>query len=253
MKHGVIPDTQRKPGLCNEYLRAAGRYFGVKRPEVLIHLGDHWDFPSLSSYDSSAKKGKAGADIAEDIHAGNDGLEKFEEGLRETGGPDYNPRKIMLRGNHEERVSRALSNEPWLKGLFGALPSADRKLGWEVYPFLWPVEVDGILYCHYFPRNANGMVMQTRRGAPSAKAQVVREGQSCTAGHQQGLQIHLQPVGGGRINRGIIAGSFYEHDEEYLSPQGNAHWHGVLMKHEVRDGQYNLMEVSLDYLKRNYL
>ena len=44
----------------------------------------------------------------------------------------------------------------------------------------------------------------------------------------------------------------YLHDEDYRGPQSNGEWRGILMKHEVRDGQYDLMEVSLDKLCRKY-
>ena len=40
--------------------------------------------------------------------------------------------------------------------------------------------------------------------------------------------------------------------EDYLGPQGNKHWRGCLMFHEVKDGQFDLMPVSLDYLNKKY-
>jgi hypothetical protein len=56
----------------------------------------------------------------------------------------------------------------------------------------------------------------------------------------------------GRSQHGLVAGACYLHDEDYKGPQGNAHWRGVLVKHEVRAGSYDLMQVSLDYLARRY-
>jgi hypothetical protein len=47
-----------------------------------------------------------------------------------------------------------------------------------------------------------------------------------------------------------VAGAFYQHDEEYAGPQGNHYWRGIVYKHEVRDGDYDLMELSLPYLLR---
>ena len=44
----------------------------------------------------------------------------------------------------------------------------------------------------------------------------------------------------------------YLHDEDYMGDQGNAYWRGILVKHEVRMGQYDLMEVSLDFLCRRF-
>ena len=44
-KHLVIPDTQVKPGQSLEHLRWAGQYAADKKPDVIIHIGDHWDMP----------------------------------------------------------------------------------------------------------------------------------------------------------------------------------------------------------------
>ena len=50
----------------------------------------------------------------------------------------------------------------------------------------------------------------------------------------------------------IIAGSCYEHDEGYMGPQGNEHWRGFYMLHEVKDGAFDEMAVSLNYLRERY-
>ena len=49
-KHLVIPDTQVKPEHSVKHLRWAGKYAAEKKPDVIIHIGDHGDMPSLSSY-----------------------------------------------------------------------------------------------------------------------------------------------------------------------------------------------------------
>jgi hypothetical protein len=248
MKVAWIPDTQVKPGVRTNHLVWAGRYLAEKKPDVVIHGGDHWDLPSLSSYD----RGKASAEgrrVFKDIEAGNKALAEFTEALQSPRG--YKPRKVMLRGNHENRLERYVEDNPELKGTVGSHLFNDVALGWEVVPFLKPVEIGGILFAHYFPRGGDGSVGQTKRGAPSASAQVKREMQSCVAGHQQGLQLAVH-TNGRRIIRGIIAGSFYTHEESYLSPQGTCYWRGILLLHEVRNGEFNLCEVSLEYLKRKY-
>ena len=48
MRHLVIPDTQCKPGHSFEHLEWAGQYAVKTKPDVIVHLGDHWDMPSLS-------------------------------------------------------------------------------------------------------------------------------------------------------------------------------------------------------------
>ncbi len=58
----VIGDTQVKPGETQEHIEHIGEYIVDKRPDVIVCIGDWFDFPSLSSYD----KGKnllRGADL----------------------------------------------------------------------------------------------------------------------------------------------------------------------------------------------
>ena len=247
MKIAVIPDTQCRPGVRTDHLEWAGKYIAEKQPDVVIHLGDHWDMPSLSSYD----KGTASAEgrrVQKDIDAGNEALRLLTDAMANGNVP--NMRLIMLRGNHENRLERYINSNAELIGAFDNAFN-DTRLGWEVVPFLQPIEVGGVSFCHYFPRSSDGNVAQTKRGAPSARAQLLREMQSCVSGHRQGLDLAVH-TNGKRLIRSIIAGSFYQHSEGYLSPQGNHHWRGMLMLHEVKNGSFNLMELSLDYLRRRY-
>lgn len=267
LKIVVIPDTQVKPGVRTDHLEWAGKYIAEKQPDVVVHLGDHWDMTSLSSYD----KGKAAAEgrrVVKDIEAGNAALalltlnilgnarvtKRHIEGnklvVTELAKGSYVPRMIILRGNHEERLNRYLNDNAELEGAFDGKFN-DEKLGWEVVPFLQPIELGGVAFCHYFPRSSDGNVAQTKRGAPSARAQLLREMQSCVSGHRQGLDLAVH-TNGKRLIRSIIAGSFYQHKEGYLSPQGNHHWQGILTLHEVKGGNFSLCEVSMAWLKSKY-
>ena len=52
MRHLVISDTQVKGSSASyDYLECAGHYAAEKKPDVIIHIGDHFDMESLSSYD----------------------------------------------------------------------------------------------------------------------------------------------------------------------------------------------------------
>ena len=244
----MIPDTQVKPGVSLDYLRWVGQYIAAKRPNVVVQLGDHWDMPSLSSYD----RGKRTAEnrrVVRDIEAGNRGLAVLTSAIRSAKG--YKPRLVILRGNHEHRLDRYTNDHPELDGAIGSHQFNDIQLGWQSVPFLKPIRIGGITFCHFFPRGPNGKVTQSKNGAPSAAAQLTREMRSCIAGHQQGFDYAIRPIGG-RLVRSIIAGSCYLHDEEYLTPQGNAHWRGILYLTEVNNGDFNLVEVSLDYLRKRF-
>jgi hypothetical protein len=70
-------------------------------------------------------------------------------------------------------------------------------------------------------------------------------------GHQQTLDYAIRFVKG-ESQHGLVAGACYLHDEDYKGYQGNAHWRGIVVCHEVREGSYDPMFVSLDYLCRRY-
>lgn len=245
--HFVIPDCQVKPGIDLEHLSWVGQYVADRKPDVLICLGDFWDMPSLSSYDAG-KKSFEGRMYKADIEAGREGMARLLAPIKKA---KLKPRMIFTIGNHEERIARAVNSDRKLEGTMGYHDFRLEADGWEVYDFLKPVYVDGVGYCHFWPRAASGSVVQTKRGAPNAKAQLVREGGSCTAGHQQGLDVACLPLRG-KLQWGIVAGSCYRHEEDYLSPQGNAHWRGVIVKHNVKDGSFDPMIVGLDYLEQRY-
>ncbi len=152
VSHFIIPDTQCKPDVPLEHLYWAGRYARERKPDVIIHLGDHWDFPSLSAYEKPGSKYFEGKRVVADIEAGNRGLCLFEKGL---GG--WQPkRKILLRGNHEDRLTRMLNDNPKFEDLVGFEQFEDKALGWEVHDFLEPVEIDGLTYSHCYATPGTG-------------------------------------------------------------------------------------------------
>lgn len=246
-RHAFIPDTQVKPGVNTDHLEHIGKYLAEHGVDTVIHAGDHWDMPSLSSYDKG-KRESENSRYQLDVDSGIAGMERLMKGFK---GLKKKPRFVMLTGNHEERIERATNDAAHLTGKLGLKDLQREQMGWETYPFLEPVEIDGITYCHFFPRSAAGKITQTRNGAPNARAQLIREGGSCTAGHQQGLDVSCLPLKR-KLQWGLIAGSCYTHEEKYLSPQGTAHWRGIVVKHEVNDGSYCPMFVSLAYLRRRY-
>ena len=122
-RHLVIPDTQCKPGESYEHLRWAARYAVATKPDVIIHLGDHWDMPSLSSYDVG-KKSFEGRRYAADIEAGNKAMTAFmkvirdeQKRLRKHKKRIWKPRFVFTLGNHENRIERAVENDAKLEGL----------------------------------------------------------------------------------------------------------------------------------------
>lgn len=241
--HIIIPDTQQKKGVPNVHMEWIGRFIADEYDGAdltVIHLGDHWDMPSLSSYDKG-KKAMEGRRYLQDIEAGNEAFALLHNGF------DNVPcRRVFLMGNHEYRIVRAAESDAHLDGIV-TLADLDLQY-WEVHDFLEPVNIDGVTYAHYFANPMTGRPY----GGQSMDTRLKSVGYSFTMGHQQGLKVGMRDLTNGRRQRGLVAGSCYLHDEDYLGPQGNNVWRGILVKHQVAGGNYDLMEVSLDYLARRY-
>jgi len=90
------------------------------------------------------------------------------------------------------------------------------------------------------------------RPVTSATALLNKKHMSCFAGHQQGRQIAYARKADGSEITAIIAGSCYEHNEDYLNHQGNQHWRGFYVLHEVNNGAFDEMAVSLNYVNMKY-
>lgn len=250
--HLVIPDTQVKPGVPLDHLSWLGKYIVDKKPEKIICIGDFADMESLSSYDVG-KKAFEGRRYRADIEAAKKGmklllepLKKYNEMQRRNSKKQYKPKMILTLGNHENRIDRAVNDDAKLDGVLSVKDLGYENFGWEVYPFLKVVMLDGVAYSHYFVSGALG------RPCISAQSQLNKHHTSCIAGHQQGLMIATGKRADGALLTSIIAGSFYLHDEEYASPQGNQHWRGALMLHNVEGGSFDLNLLPMKYLKGKY-
>jgi len=251
-RHLVIPDTQVKPDQNLEHLRWAGKYAASTKPDVIVHLGDHWDMASLSSYDVG-KKSFEGRRYTKDIDAGLDGMAMFLEPikkeqrrLQQGKKRQWTPRMVFLLGNHEHRIERAIESDAKLEGLMGYDHLALDYQGWETVPFLQPIVIDGIAYCHYFTSGVMG------RPVTSAKLLLQKKMMSCVMGHVQDRDIAYGRKADGNSVTGLFAGIFYQHDEDYLNPQTNGSWSGIWMLNEVKNGSFDELPVSMNYLRRKY-
>lgn len=236
-KIAVIPDTQVRPGDDIGHLIAAGNYIKDKQPDYIVHLGDHWDFESLSSWDKGKPRLMEGRRLSLDFEAGNYAMEALNNVLGNTA----KGKRYILRGNHEDRLTRAIDENPQLlESIVGE--KSMKSPGWKVIPYKEMLKLEGITFAHYF--------YHPKTGKPySGKASTMLEqvGFSYVQGHRQSLDTAIKDLADGTRRRGLIAGSFHA-PQAYLGPQASKPWMGILILHKCRDGDYNLMEVDMEYL-----
>lgn len=248
----VIPDCQVKDGVSTDHLTWAGKAICEYRPDVVVNLGDFADMPSLSTHDKVGSKYFEGLRYKTDVEVTKEAMKKLLSPLRElqktqkeTKHKVYKPRMVMLLGNHENRIDRAINNNPTLEGLIST-KDLNYEQDWEVHSFLHPVFIGGVGFNHYWPTGAMG------RPASSAATIINKLHMSCIAGHQQGKQVAYGKRADGQPITSIIVGSYYLHDESYMDKLSNRHWRGLLVMNEVQDGHFDEMFLSIEYLERKY-
>jgi hypothetical protein len=252
MKILVVPDCQVKEGVPLEHLTWAGKAIVDYKPDVVVNIGDFADMPSLSTHDVKGSKYFEGKRYTKDVAVVKDAMQMLLAPLKEMQSKQkknkekvYKPRMVMLMGNHENRIDRAINNNPTLEGLISTKDLGYEK-DWEVHEFLHPVFINGVGFNHYWPVGAMG------RAAGTASAIISKLHMSCIAGHQQGKQVAYGKRADGQSICAIIAGSYYLHDESYMDKLSNKHWRGLVMLNEVNDGHFDEMFLSIEYMERRY-
>ena len=132
----VIPDTQVRPDKDYSFLKFIGQYAVDMKPDIIVHLGDFADMPSLSSHDNAGSKSMEGLRYKADVQSVKDAMATLldpirqeQERLKLNHRPRWNPDMVMLYGNHENRINRAVHNDPKLEGLISVEDLEYEKFG----------------------------------------------------------------------------------------------------------------------------
>lgn len=251
-RHFIIPDTQVRKGVPAGHIDWIAQALVDYRPDTIVHIGDHWDMPSLSMHDGPGSQRMEGARYEDDVESGNDAFERIclpmereQARLKRNKEKSWRPRKMFLFGNHENRINRAINSAPKWAGTIGEHHLKTRDF--ERHGFLERVWQDGIIYSHYFQsshsHHAIGGTIDNRLN---------KIGASFVQGHEQGFRYGTRIQASGANWHGCVAGSAYLHDESYRGAQGQGHWRGVVILNEVQNGDYCIMPLTLDYLCRRY-
>jgi len=242
----VIGDTQMKKGVRNSLVCVAWDIIET-RPDQVVHLGDHFDMPSLSAYDKD-KVSFHSRRYIEDINEGNQALYEFWSiiSFGRDMYPEWKCKFIMLKGNHEDRIRKAIEYGPSeFQGLL-ELHQPDYIFWNEVYDFLKPYHLNGVCFVHYLANEFSSKAISTARIGLS------RKHSSFVCGHKQVLDYAEEQTINGRRIMGLIMGACYFHDEEYKGHQNNNHFRGVVLLRNVLDGEWEMEVRNLKTLDRKY-
>jgi hypothetical protein len=122
-----------------------------------------------------------------------------------------------------------------------------RTPGFNRNPFLKIRYIDGIAYSHFFPNPYSGRAI-----GGTIINRLNHIGSSFVQGHQQGF-MYASKQYPDHVKHGLVAGRFYLHHEGYRPEDvQNAEWSGVVVLNEVNQGDYCIMPLTTDYLRRAF-
>lgn len=146
------------------------------------------------------------------------------------------------------RINKAVEKDRKLEGTLSISDLSYEEFGWEVIPFLKPVEIDGIFYSHYFCSGVMG------RAFTSADRMVKALHSSCVMGHVQDAGICIsQKRADGSPLLGLFTGLSTIYSEDYLNPQTNMSLRQIWELNDIRNGFAIPTAIPLDYLIKEYL
>lgn len=251
--HLIVPDQHAHPDFNNRRADWLGQLIKDVKPDVVVNMGDAADLSSLSSYD----RGKAsfhGRNYTKDIESHLDFQERMWAPMKQS--KKKQPYRVVLEGNHEHRIKRAIDLDPQLEGeRFGL---SFRNLDFDSYyhevveyngqtPGIY--ELDGIYYAHYF---ISGLMGRPIGGEHHAYSLLSKNYKSCTAAHSHTIDFSVRSDPSGRKLMGLVAGVYQDYESTWAGHVNDLWWSGVVIKRNVDNGSYDPEFISMDALRKAY-
>ena len=140
MKVLVLPDLH-VPYTNMDYIKEAYAFNKKYKADIVVQLGDFFDFYNLSSYAKSTDADSA----REELEAARKQVKIIAKMF---------PKMTILKGNHEDRLNRR-ANEAGIPPAYvrTAFEVVDAPSGWNYIDKEPYIEIDGVIYTHGFLSN----------------------------------------------------------------------------------------------------
>lgn len=206
--------------------------------------------PSLSSYDRG-KKAFQGRTYRADIDVSLDFLDRVFSIIRKA--KKKQPHWVILEGNHENRIKKAINIQPELEGTIDFSDLEWDRYFDEIIPYegLTPGVhvIDGIHYAHYFVSGGMGRPLG---GEHPAATLLAKQHVSCSAGHSHLGDFSMRSLPSGDKIYGCVGGCFQDFDADWAGSANRLWYRGLVVCRGVSRGSYDPEFVSLERLRRMY-
>lgn len=250
----VLTCAHSDPSIPNDRFDWLGEFLYDIRPDYVVDLGDGTDLKSLNSFDTRYPQAIVAQNYESDINHYNDAMERMRRKFRTM--KKKRPAFFGFEGNHENRIKKAIANDPRLEGAtYGISFSHLQTDVWfdeyHQYNNSAPAifDYDGVSYAHYIASGNYGTAMS---GLHHAYGLVQKRHCSTTVGHSHKRSLFFKDDAHPHPTIGLVAGCFKGGEEGWAGQSNMEWWKGVIVKRNVQDGYYEPEFVSLGRLRDVY-
>ena len=250
----VLTCAHSDPSIPNDRFDWLGEFLYDVRPDYVIDLGDGADLKSLNSFDTRYPQAIVAQNYESDINHYNDAMDRMRRKFRTM--KKRRPAFFGFEGNHENRIKKAIANDPRLEGAtYGISFSHLQTDVWfdeyHQYNNSAPAifDYDGVSYAHYIASGNYGTAMS---GLHHAYGLVQKRHCSTTVGHSHKRSLFFKDDAHPHPTIGLVAGCFKGGEEGWAGQSNMEWWKGVIVKRNVQDGYYEPEFVSLGRLRDVY-
>jgi hypothetical protein len=109
--------------------------------------------------------------------------------------------------------------------------------------------IDGVHYCHHLPSGIMGSAIS---GENIARTILTKHKVSATVGHSHLLDYAISTLPNGKKLHALSAGCYLNHSEHFARDTQHLWWSGLIIKREVKDGNYNMELLNIKTVRREY-
>lgn len=249
----IIPDQHAHPDHNNDRADWLGNLIKDLKPDVVINMGDAADMPSLSSYDKG-KASFASASYEKDIEAHLDFQDRMWHPMKKA--KKKQPKRVVLHGNHENRLRKVLEYDPHLAGDRFGVSFKNFQFS-DYYHEQVPYEgqtpgiytSDGLAFAHYF---VSGLMGRPIGGEHHAASLIAKGHHSCIAAHSHTIDWAVRTDPTGKKVMGLVAGVYQDYKSGWAGEVNKLWWSGVVYLRGVEQGYFDPQFIGLEAIRREY-
>lgn len=245
-----MPDQHAVPYHNNDRADWLSRLIIDVAPDVVINMGDAADMESLSSYDKG-KRSFHGKSYKKDLEAHLEFQERVWEPVRAR--KKKLPYRVVLEGNHENRIERALDLSPEMQGVIGFDDFQFNEYYNEVIRYDGGLPGiytrDGILFAHFFPTGVSGRPIGGERPAHMLLS---KNGKSSIAAHSHTIDFATRRTVADEYQNGLVVGCYQDYVNPWAGPIGKFWQAGIPILRNVENGRFDFQWISIEALKAEY-